>query len=130
VTHAGGIVYRLKERDVEILLVSAKRDPGAWIFPKGHIEAGETPEQAAIREVHEEAGVVGDLVGAVGAPIEFDTPRERVRVQYFLICMTNESPETDGRAKRWVAIDEADRLLTYDNTRGLVRDARALVPRA
>jgi mutator protein MutT len=126
VTHAGGVVYRVKGPDLEILLVTAKRNPGAWIFPKGHIEPGETPEQAALREVEEEAGVVGKLVGAIGVPIEFDTPTEHVRVQYFLIRMTDESPDTDGRAKRWVPFDDAERMLTYDNTRGLMRAARAL----
>jgi mutator protein MutT len=126
VTHAGGIVYRSKGRDVEILLVTAKRNPSAWIFPKGHIEPGETAEQAAVREVEEEAGVVGRAVGAVGAPIDFDTPTEHVRIQYFLIEVMSESPATDGRDKRWFALDEAERMLTYDNTRGLLREARAL----
>lgn len=125
-THAGGIVYRKKGSDFEILLVTAKRNPRAWIFPKGHIEDGETPEQAALREVEEEAGVVGELVGPVGRPIKFDTPVERVRVQYFLVRMRKESPETDGRDKRWVPFDEAAGLLTYDNLRGLVRAAKAV----
>jgi 8-oxo-dGTP pyrophosphatase MutT (NUDIX family) len=124
VTHAGGIVYRAKGSDFEILLVTAKGNPSAWIFPKGHIEAGETAEQAALREVEEEAGVVGELVGPVGPPIEFDTPAEHVRVQYFLVRMQKESPDTDGRDKRWVPFDDAEGMLAYDNTRGLVREAR------
>ena len=125
-THAGGIVYRKKGSDFEILLVTAKRNPSAWIFPKGHIEAGETPAQAALREVEEEAGVVGELVGPVGRPIRFDTPVERVRVQYFLVRMRKESRQTDGRDKRWVPFDDAAAMLTYDNLRGLVRAAKAV----
>ena len=125
-THAGGIVYRKKGSNFEILLVTAKRNPSAWIFPKGHIEAGETPEQAALREVEEEAGVVGDMVGPVGRPIKFDTPVERVSVQYFLVRMRKESRETDGRDKRWVRFDDAAAMLTYDNLRGLVRAAKAV----
>jgi 8-oxo-dGTP pyrophosphatase MutT (NUDIX family) len=124
VTHAGGIVYRSKGSDFQILLVTAKRNPGAWIFPKGHIEDGETPEEAALREVEEEAGVTGELVGPVGRPIEFETSTERVRVQYFLVRMTDEWPETDGRKKRWVPFDDAEEMLAYDNMRGLVRKAR------
>jgi 8-oxo-dGTP pyrophosphatase MutT (NUDIX family) len=126
VTHAGGIVYRPKGSDFQILLVTAKRNPGAWIFPKGHIERGETPEQAALREVEEEAGVVGALVGPVGRPITFDTAAEQVRVQYFLVRMKAESPRTDGRRKRWVPFDDAEAMLTYDNMRGLVRKARVV----
>jgi mutator protein MutT len=127
VTHAGGVVYRPNGAVVEILLVTAKRNPAAWIFPKGHIERGETPEQAALREVQEEAGVVAILEAPVGTPLDFDAPAEHVRVQYFLMRMSEESPDTDGREKRWVPIDEAERMLTYDNTRGLLRDARALI---
>jgi hypothetical protein len=40
--------------------------------------------------------------------------------------MTAESPDTDGREKRWLPIDEAERMLTYDNTRGLLREARLI----
>jgi len=124
VTHAGGIVYRGTEPNLEILLVSAKRNPRAWIFPKGHIEADETLEEAALREVEEEAGVVGEIVASIGPPVEFDAPTEHVRVQYFLIRMVTETPETDGRKKRWVPFDDAERLLTYDNTRNLMTYVR------
>ena len=123
-THAGGIVYRSRGSNFQILLVTAKRNPSAWIFPKGHIEDGETPEEAALREVEEEAGVAGKVVGPVGRPIEFVTSAERVRVQYFLVRMTSEWPETDGRKKRWVAFDDAEDMLAYDNIRALVRKAR------
>src|SRR5947209_17349617 len=47
---AGGIVFRRRQGAVEILLVSPKRGEAAWIFPKGHLEHGETPAHAALRE--------------------------------------------------------------------------------
>jgi ADP-ribose pyrophosphatase YjhB (NUDIX family) len=125
VTHAGGIVFRGTTPNIEILLVTAKRNRRAWIFPKGHVEKCETLEETAVREVEEEAGVVGDIVAAIGPPVEFDGPTEHVSVQYFLIRMVKETSETDGRKKRWVPFEDAERLLTYDNTRALMPYVRA-----
>jgi predicted NUDIX family NTP pyrophosphohydrolase len=59
---AGLLLYRAKERGIEVFLVHpggpfwAKKDAGAWTIPKGEIEAGEEPLAAAIREFAEETG--------------------------------------------------------------------------
>jgi diadenosine hexaphosphate hydrolase (ATP-forming) len=49
---AGGVVFN---PNGEVLILRHRR--GEWVFPKGHIDPGETPLQAALREVEEEAGV-------------------------------------------------------------------------
>jgi 8-oxo-dGTP pyrophosphatase MutT (NUDIX family) len=52
---SGGVVFRRADLSLEFLLI---RDPYEnWGLPKGHIEGGETPEQAALREVEEETGL-------------------------------------------------------------------------
>ena len=61
-THAGGVVYRLKDKTPELLVVTARRDPSAWVLPKGHVERGESTEQTAVREIFEEAGVTARIV--------------------------------------------------------------------
>jgi 8-oxo-dGTP pyrophosphatase MutT (NUDIX family) len=127
IAQAGGIAYRRDQRGVTILLVRAKRDPSQWILPKGHIEEDETAAEAAVRETWEEAGVKGDLVGPVGAPLEFDSGREFVSVQYFLIRARVEIPDTDGRAKKWFPFDEAIEAVTFAETRQFLRQARAII---
>jgi len=103
-----------------VLLVRAKKDPSVWIFPKGHIEPGESAADAALRETREEAGVDGELVGSIGAPLEFHNGRYDVSVQYFLIRPRSESAETDGRAKQWFSIDAALEALQWRNARELL----------
>ena len=45
-----------------------------WSFPKGHMEAGETEVQTALRELHEETGLTADLVPGMRAVSEYDIP--------------------------------------------------------
>ena len=124
VEQAGGIVFRRTGAGISILLVRAKRDPSAWIFPKGHIEPGETARATAVRETREEAGVQGEAIGEIGDPQEFEWAGRLYRVQYFLIRMTSESDETDGREKAWFSFDEALDRVSFTSARDLLRHAR------
>jgi len=125
VPQAGGIVVRKSGDRLSVLLVRAKRDPNVWIFPKGHIEPGETAADAALRETREESGVDGDLVKPIGEPLAFNNGRYDVSVQYFLIRPRSESAETDGREKRWFTIEDALDLLEWDDAKRLLRIAAA-----
>ena len=127
IRQSGAIVVRLDRDSPQVLLVSAKRNPKNWIFPKGHIEKGESPEAAALRETKEEAGVVSKLVAPAGV-LEDRFLGVTARVEYFLALFTREasSPE-DGRKRIWCSIDEALERLSYKNTRKLLRKAWKLL---
>jgi len=124
VEQAGGIAVRREAGRWTVLLVRARRDPSLWIFPKGHIEPGERADEAALRETQEEAGVDGTLVGPVGRPLEFQSGREPVRVQYFLIVATSETESPEGRAKRWYPVEKAADQLLFDGARDLIGHVR------
>jgi diadenosine hexaphosphate hydrolase (ATP-forming) len=126
VAQAGGIAVRRDRNRLSVLLVRAKKNPDVWIFPKGHIEPGETPAEAALRETREEAGVDGEVVGPVGPPLEFDSGREAVSVQYFLIRARSETDETDGRVKQWFSAPEALAQLSFESARRLLLEAIAV----
>lgn len=66
-------------RDGDVLLVKRRFDPraGWWCLPAGFMEAGETPEQTAVRELQEETGVIAQLTGLFGVYAGFDDPRVR-----------------------------------------------------
>lgn len=123
IRQSGAIVVRRDGKEPRVLLVTAKRNPRNWIFPKGHVEKGETAEAAALREAKEEAGVVGKLIGPAGV-LEYGFLGVKARVEYFLAELKRENgPPEDGRAKAWCGIDEALERLSYKNTRKLLRKA-------
>jgi 8-oxo-dGTP pyrophosphatase MutT (NUDIX family) len=127
VEQAGGIAVRRDGDEWWVLLVRSKKDPALWIFPKGHIEPGESPPETALRETAEEAGVDGELIGPVGDPLEFLSGREPVRVSYFLIRATAEGESPERRKKAWYRVDEADAHLPFENTRQLLRDVKEVL---
>jgi 8-oxo-dGTP pyrophosphatase MutT (NUDIX family) len=128
VLQAGGLVVRRAGDDYELLIVSSRRDPSAWVLPKGHIEAGETAEQAALREVREEAGVDGDLIAPLG-DVTFTQYGRAVRVSFFLIRYRQDVASSDeGRRLRWCTYDEAMSLIPFEATRGIVREGRRFFP--
>jgi 8-oxo-dGTP pyrophosphatase MutT (NUDIX family) len=121
IRQAGSIVVRTDGKEPQVLLVTAKRNPKNWIFPKGHIEKGESPEAAALRETKEEAGVVGKLVGPAGV-LEYGFLGAKARVNYFLVQFKREAgPPEDGRLRSWCKLEEALERLNYKNNRKLLR---------
>ena len=124
-THAGGVVLRGRGATLRILLVTAKRQPNQWVFPKGHIEAGETVEEAAIREVEEEAGVIATVNEPVGS-LEFRNARGLVRAQFFLMTFVSEEEPRENRRRAWFTAEEARQALGYEDSRMLVARAKQL----
>ncbi len=121
-THAGGIVYRIVEGGVLYLLVRPKKRRDEWVFPKGHIERGESETQAAVREVTEETGVVANVRSRVGI-VEFRTDREMVRAVFYLMEFVSIGAAEENREVTWAPLAEALSLLTHDSNRDLVKTA-------
>ena len=119
----GSLVFRSTSGRPEILLVQAREDPGQWVFPKGHPEPAEAPGSAVLRELREEAGVEGELVGPIDRPLEFTSRDELVRVQYYLVQATKDGASPEGRGKQWLSVDEGLERLTFEESRELLRTA-------
>jgi 8-oxo-dGTP pyrophosphatase MutT (NUDIX family) len=125
-THAGGIVVRQDKGVPLYLLVTARRNDREWVLPKGHIEPGESPEQAAIREVREEAGVEADLVEQIGTTT-FVVDGRTVRTRFFLLSYLRGELEGEGRRLAWCSFDDAHQRLSFEETRQMLRVAHKLV---
>lgn len=136
---AGGVVL---DRSGRVLLIERTVDGGHEIrLPKGHIDPGEDPQDAARREVCEETGycdvrIVQDLGWAT---VSFETSQERVvrDERYYLMVLRSDRRQppqfqTDREAlyrNRWAGgFDLAEALLTFEGEKAAVRRARAAAP--
>ena len=128
---AGGVVYRHnKDGKIEILLIQDAKD--RWTIPKGHIEEGETAQQAAEREIGEEAGLNKvEVLGWLGK-IHF-----RYRRMNTLVLMTTQiylvkaKGDTDAIKKeewmngiKWFEFNDALEKIEYEDIGKLMLLAR------
>ena len=121
------MVFRIDAGPIRLLLVRSKKNPRLWVFPKGHIDPGETASETALRETHEEAGVTGELIGPTGHTLAFQSGHEWVEVEYFLVRFLDEIASPEGRETVWVSPGEAIERLGFESSRDLVRAALPLI---
>lgn len=130
---AGGVVVRLANGVPLFLLI---RDSyGHWGFPKGHLERGERADTAAVREVVEETGlsavaVVGSIA-TIDWHFRFRGALIHKNCEFFLMrtsTPTTKPQKSEGiTACRWTTLDEARRLIAYDNAREVLKRASAML---
>jgi len=104
-----------------------------WSLPKGHLEEGETAHEAAVREVLEETGLAGDIIGELGV-IDFWFQQEAITihktVHHFLLIaregtLTAQEGEVDEIA--WVGLDQVAKRLTHQDEKQLITKAHQLL---
>lgn len=136
-TSAGGLVLDRSGTVTKAALIARhdRRGRLIWSLPKGHVEAGETNEAAAIREVREETGIVGRILAPLGTiDFWFTTEQHRVHktVHHFLLeAFGGELSDDDIEVVEvaWVPLDEVGSRLGYaDERRLLNRVADLLAP--
>lgn len=137
-TSAGGLVVDLSgERPLGAVIARLNRAGRLeWCLPKGHLESGESPEQAAVREIAEETGIEGRVLAPLGV-IEYwfsvDGRRVHKRVHHYLLQATGGELSIDGDPDQeavdaaWVPLDELSLRLAFPNERRIAREARALL---
>jgi ATP adenylyltransferase len=123
VSQAGGV---LRYGDHFVVRRAADR---SIVHVKGHVEAGETLEQAAIREVEEETGLIARIVAPLGVHL-FPYKQHLRRVTYFLMEVTGETPAWEQHAGNDALLltpDEAATRLTHPESRTLLARAQRIL---
>jgi 8-oxo-dGTP pyrophosphatase MutT (NUDIX family) len=135
-TSAGGLVVDPRGGgDPHAALIGRidRRGRLLWSLPKGHVEAGETAEDAAVREVMEETGITGRVVAPLGT-IDFwfvaDGRRIHKTVHHFLLlALDGELSDEDIEVEQveWVPLDQLPERLAYADERRLVEQVPQLL---
>ena len=115
-------------RDGGVLLVKRKFEPraGYWCLPAGFMEAGETPEQSATRELLEETGVIAQLSGLFGVYAGFDDPRVRaVLILYTGVATGGEERAGDDAIElAWFPLAELPDNIAFASHRQALAELR------
>ena len=125
VVSSGGVIFRKVNGGFEVALVSRRN---IWCLPKGLIEANETADEAALREVKEETGLNGEIIGKIGE-INYSFFRNRryfKTVHFYLLKLVGgsiEAHDSEMDKVKWFPISDAIRVLTYVNERKIMRKA-------
>jgi 8-oxo-dGTP pyrophosphatase MutT (NUDIX family) len=134
-TSAGGLVVDRTDGVPRVALIGRldRRGRLLWSLPKGHVEAGETHEAAAVREVEEETGIRGTVLAALGT-IDYwfvaEDRRIHKTVHHYLLEasggeLSDEDVEVDEVA--WVPLSELAGRLAYAGERRLAETAADLL---
>jgi 8-oxo-dGTP pyrophosphatase MutT (NUDIX family) len=118
---AGGVVWRRVQGRLEVVLVHRPRYDD-WTLPKGKVDAGETDEQAALREVLEEASIRAEIGKELPSTTYLDRSGKNKRVRYWAMTVVEGIPAGDNEVDlaEWVPLDEAGARLTYERDRRVV----------
>jgi len=99
---SSAVPYRMRSGEPEYLLITSHK--GNWNFPKGIIDPGETPEETALKESREEAGIGGRISGPPIGGYTYEKWDSLCEVTVFLLEVESEDPhwlEGGERQRAW-----------------------------
>ncbi len=129
----GTVLYTVKDNVIYYVLMRASVE-GYCGFPKGHVEAGESEHETALRETWEETSIRAEIVGDFRREVNYTFGRGRKKtVIYFLAKFSNQTPKHNPgfevRNHLLLPLEEACEALTFENTKIILREAEEYIRR-
>ena len=129
----GGLIYREHDGETQLLLLK-HRCGGHWSFPKGHMEAGETEMETALRAIREETGLRVFLRAGFPEAVAYSPkPNVKKQVIYFIGFTLNEAAlrpqEEEVSELQWMEIHKAYDAVTFRNDKNLITKAIEYISR-
>ena len=126
----GTVLYTVKENVIYYVLLKAR--DGYCGFPKGHVEAGETECETALRETWEETSIRAEIVGDFRREVTYRMKNGNEKtVVYFLAHYSDQTPAHNPgfeiREHLVLPLEEACAALTFENTKEILRDAEKYI---
>jgi len=118
IKQSGVVPYFIDKGVKKIILITAKNSNTNWIVPKGHIKKGISPQQSAVDEAFEEAGLIGKVSSKVIGSLSISKKKEKYEVDYYTFEVTkvlNEWPERDQRERISVEQDYVKKFILDKN---------------
>ena len=125
----GAMIYSHVAGKLQYLLVQSK-DRHFWGFAKGHVEAGETKTQAAIREIKEETNLDVTVNTAFTEEIRYPLPNGKTKISIFYLSEVAPDVQTTKQLAeisdiQWFDFESALAHLTHDNLKAVLQKANA-----
>ncbi len=124
VRKAAAMVVRQTAGVNEYLLVSARTDPNCSVFPQGHVDPGEGPEEAAIRETREEAGFDIHIERKLGFYFQ-ERNGEVYQTDLFLASAIREVAADEKRVVEWLTAEQVQQIMIPRESRRAIQDFEA-----
>lgn len=128
---AGGIVFRSDNNRIDFLLVTSNSNLNRWIIPAGHVEAGETTMETALREVFEEAGVETIILSDLGV-LEYvwyhSNQKTLIKTNLYLMkYVKTVAINPEGRQVGFFSFEQTKALSMWEESRKFLEKACELM---
>jgi phosphohistidine phosphatase len=125
IPQACAVPYRVRRGKLEFCLITST-GKGHWAFPKGIVDPGETPAETALKEAHEEAGLLGEIEGKPLGKYTYAKWGNKLEVTAFLMRVSRTETawqEADVRQRRWCGVKEAQERIVRQELQELLESA-------
>lgn len=125
---SGVIPYRIKKKELQILLIST-RSGNNWTIPKGIVEKRLEDSESAVKEAFEEAGLIGNIDETISWQFRFQKWGGICDVKLYPMMVEKELddfPENELREKKWLSVNEAIKLIKFEQVKDYILELEKL----